>query len=173
MVASNKASWQLFFLPTNIHEKKDWNSQFNNIVLKLNQLTNQYPWEEGLKLTNMKNSRNFKGLTNQYPWEEGLKPPEHLRFGSSGFPYQPISMRRRIETISTEVSSQTPSLNLPTNIHEKKDWNFNIVTKQSSPKLMLTNQYPWEEGLKHNNLKYKEKKIKNLPTNIHEKKDWN
>ncbi len=137
----------LLLLPTNIHEKKDWNTFAAMTKYSWRTLTNQYPWEEGLKHTPHPTKKPTVVLTNQYPWEEGLKPqtsrppccyhnsyqPISMRRrietmvvapGAAVYPpaYQPISMRRRIETFKL-ISLVVPLCVLPTNIHEKKDWN--------------------------------------------------
>ncbi len=134
-------------LPTNIHEKKDWNLLFGCGSDGRLKLTNQYPWEEGLKPGAYGHTTGTgRWLTNQYPWEEGLKQSLSCIFGHRMSSYQPISMRRRIETFQIMVW-EISSLGLPTNIHEKKDWNHHefIILKN---RWHLTNQYPWEEGLK-------------------------
>ncbi len=234
-------------LPTNIHEKKDWNNLLDainrddtkpyqpismrrriethvifEVAGRTFRLTNQYPWEEGLKrITQSVTVQKEDDLTNQYPWEEGLKLTSIRRRWYSPATYQPISMRRRIETCCYEA--KFPKINvLPTNIHEKKDWNItrkawwrkcganlptNIHEKkdwnsylQSHRRMAsttyqpismrrrietrrfvcetinafeLTNQYPWEEGLKHSITGQHCQRKNVLPTNIHEKKDWN
>ncbi len=162
-------------LPTNIHEKKDWNTKTGASHRQLMELTNQYPWEEGLKHHWCQWGRiDIDTLTNQYPWEEGLKLQTDSGITPSKITYQPISMRRRIETRSFSSCFLSP-LPLPTNIHEKKDWNFAAMKKKRQrhnayqPISMrrrietreakglrpgqqnLTNQYPWEEGLKPQN----------------------
>ncbi len=112
-----------------------------------------------------------RNLTNQYPWEEGLKLKCTSIGGESTLPYQPISMRRRIETQDNQgeatkhwnLTNQYPweeglkqragevfhvsETALPTNIHEKKDWNV-VSIHWWGVAIPLTNQYPWEEGLK-------------------------
>ncbi len=112
------------YLPTNIHEKKDWNVSCRPYFRAT---TNPYqPISMRRRIETLQEPGRVAspdGLTNQYPWEEGLK---------RGFAY----------------GAQRPSCSLPTNIHEKKDWNFLFLL--SFPLLpRLTNQYPWEEGLKH------------------------
>ena len=80
-------------------------------------------------------------------------------------------MTTRIETIDFQLGKR-PVLLFMTNFHDNKDWNT-FTGDLTRRVLVLYDQLPWQQGLKHTSAFFCGKAMPSFMTNFHDNKDWN